>query len=192
MIVYDAGGRFGSYGHVGKVLHYDKQRDKIIVRDMARVGLGIMSDRREDLTTANVKCYIYNIKNNISVPSVSVDTGSAVAPVTGTQTISQPTTPSLPVVTPPATVTPIAPSPVTPLPTPSIHPPEEPTHNAPIPVSPGTSAPVVAPIIPTTPPQTSLNKKISLVFENLSDIADHFMTQNTITRTLVAKSPLKL
>ena len=39
---------------------------------MARVARGTMSDRREDLSTANIKCYIYNSKtalpNNDIVP----------------------------------------------------------------------------------------------------------------------------
>lgn len=68
LVVYDAGGRFGPYGHVGKVMHYDRWLQKIIVRDMARVSTFTMSDRREDLTTANVKCYIYNIRNTTSAP----------------------------------------------------------------------------------------------------------------------------
>jgi len=72
LIIYDAGGRFGSYGHVGKVLHYDKTLKKIIIRDMARVGKGQMSDRREDLTTAQVKCYIYNSKTDIPTDPVII------------------------------------------------------------------------------------------------------------------------
>ena len=48
-------------------MHYDRSLKKLIVRDMARVGKGQMSDRREDLTTANVKCYIYNSKKDIPV-----------------------------------------------------------------------------------------------------------------------------
>jgi len=38
LIIYNAGGKFGSYGHVGKVLHYDAKIKKIIVRDMAWVA----------------------------------------------------------------------------------------------------------------------------------------------------------
>lgn len=66
LIVYDAGGRFGPYGHVGKVMHYNRSLNKIIVRDMAWVAKFTMSDRREDLATANVKCYIYNSRTNTS------------------------------------------------------------------------------------------------------------------------------
>jgi len=34
---------------------------------MARVARSKMSDRREDLTTAQVKCYIYNNKTNTTI-----------------------------------------------------------------------------------------------------------------------------
>ena len=74
LVVYNAGGKFGSYGHVGKVLHYDKTHKKIIVRDMAWVGRWLMTDRREDITTSNVKCYIYNNRTEIiweDIPSTT-------------------------------------------------------------------------------------------------------------------------
>lgn len=47
-----------------------------------------MSDRREDLSTANVKCYIYNSKTTIpaSDPIVIENTGTVL--VTGTTTIT--------------------------------------------------------------------------------------------------------
>jgi len=51
---------------------------------------------------------------------------------------------------------------------------------------------IVSPIIPAITPQTSVNNRIDLQFENLSDIAEHFMTQNNIIITVVSKSPLKL
>ena len=55
-------------------MHYDKSLKKLIVRDMARVGRGQMSDRREDLTTANVECYIYNSKTAIPTDSIIIPT----------------------------------------------------------------------------------------------------------------------
>jgi len=187
LIIYDAGGRFWSYGHVGKVLHYNKTIKKIIVRDMARVGRGQMSDRREDLTTANVKCYIYNSKTTIPtedpiiVPTIHTWTTTPVVTPT-TPVVTTPTVPVIPA-TPTVPVTPtkpVIPTPTTPVVIPTV--------------------PVVTPTVPVvTPPnipigisQSLLNKKILLTFENLSDIAEHFITQNDITITLVSKSPLKL
>ncbi|MEI7919083.1 MAG: hypothetical protein WCH65_02470, partial [bacterium] len=36
---------------------------------------------------------------------------------------------------------------------------------------------------------TTISKKISLTFDNLSDIAEHFLTQNDITLILESSSP---
>ncbi|MFA6255910.1 MAG: CHAP domain-containing protein [Candidatus Absconditabacterales bacterium] len=171
LIIYDAGGRFGSYGHVGKVLHYDNQRSKIIVRDMAWVGRGTMSDRREDLTTANVKCYIYNSKTNTPDPVIApvepTIPAEPILPIVHTGTTTPITTPTIPN-TPAKVVTPIQPV---------------------IPVKPPV---IITPTVPVDISQTSINKNIELTFTNLSDIAEHFMTQNDVIITLVSKSPLKL
>ena len=183
LIVYEAGGRFGIYGHVGKVLHYDKSRNKIIVRDMARVGRWSMSDRREDLSTANVKCYIYNSKTTISTPTDNtgtiVYTGSTITtgtlptidtPTSTTWTISKPTvvTPEVPVI-----------SPIIPQAKPS---------------APEVLPPVQEPVQPNEPiiSQNAVNQKLPLTFDYLSDIAQHFITQNDITFTLTRKTPLLL
>ena len=181
LVVYDAGWRFGSYGHVGKVLHYDRTLKKIIVRDMARVGRGQMSDRREDLTTANIKCYIYNSKTSIPTEPIIIPTVPVVN--TGTTTVI------------PQVVVPTTPTVVTPT-QPIVVPPTQPTIPT-TPVVPTTpTTPTVPVIIPPTVPavvsQDSVNKKLVLEFENLSDIAEYFMTQNDITITLVSKTPLKL
>ncbi len=160
LVVYDAGWKFWIYGHVGKVLHYDSSMKKIIVRDMARIAKGKMSDRREDLTTAQVKCYIYN-KTNTTTPTTPTIPSTTTKP-------STPTTPFTPV-TP---VTPTTPStPVTP----------------------------VTPVTPTTPttqpevtPQETIDKELTLKLEDLSDIAEHFLTQNDLHIKIISKSPLKL
>ena len=171
LIIYDAGGRFWSYGHVGKVLHYDNQRSKIIVRDMAWVGRWTMSDRREDLTTANVKCYIYNSKTNTPDPVIApvepTIPAEPILPIVHTWTTTPITTPTIPN-TPAKVVTPIQPV---------------------IPVKPPV---IITPTVPVDISQTSINKNIELTFTNLSDIAEHFMTQNDVIITLVSKSPLKL
>ena len=138
---------------------------------MARVGIGQMSDRREDLTTASVKCYIYNSRTNVPtdpiiIPTVPVvDTGAIPTVIVPTV----PTTPTIETPTPPII-------PTTPIETPTI-----PT----VPV-------VVPPTIPTPILQDSLHKTLALTFENLSDIATHFMTQYDLVATFVSKSPLKL
>ena len=177
LIIYNAGGRFWNYGHVGKVLHYDKKINKIIVRDMARVARWSMSDRREDLATANVKCYIYNSKTDIPY-IVPVE---PIIPVINTWT-----TPIVPVVVP---TTPIVPT-VTQPTTPTITTPEVSVHpSAPIVVV-SPQEPVVA--LPPVIAQDSINEKLVLTFDKLSDIAKHFITQYDLVITLISKSPLKL
>jgi len=189
LIVYNAWGRFGDLGHVGKVLHYDKTLQKIIVRDMARVSRGTMSDRREDLTTANVECYIYNSKTNVPDNIPTVNTWSTPVITTWTTTIQPVITPTVPTQPIPSTIhsAPTLP-PVIVTPTPVL--PITPTQ----PIAPVVTSPavIVSPIIPAITPQTSVNNRIDLQFENLSDIAEHFMTQNNIIITVVSKSPLKL
>lgn len=146
---------------------------------MARVGRGQMSDRREDITTASVKCYIYNSKTDIPEP---------------TPVIPEPT-PVIPVVVPVVPITPVTPVVVPTTPT-------QPVHNAPV-VTPTTpvvpivtpTVPVVPVVIPTVPvviPQNSIGKKLDLEFKDLSDIAEHFLTQNDLVFSLVTKSPLRL
>ncbi len=174
LIVYDAWGRFGSYGHVGKVLHYDKTLKKIIVRDMARVGRGQMSDRRDDLTTAQVKCYIYNSKTNTpddtthtntDIPAQTntwATTGITIINTTTTQTTTSPTNST-------ATT----------------------THNS-ASTTTSTTTPVVTTTTTTALLQSPINKKLSLTLDDLSDIAEHFITQNNLVFTLISKTPLKL
>lgn len=172
LVVYDAWGRFWSYGHVGKVLHYDKSLKKIIVRDMAWVARGKMSDRREDLTTAQVKCYIYNNKTNTTIVDPIIPTVNTWVIInTGTTIPTIPTTPTVP-------TTPVI---IPAVPTQPVVTPTQPT----IPV-------VIPPTMPTVIPQSETHKTLSLEFKNLSDIAEHFTTQNDLTITLVSKSPLKL
>lgn len=191
LVVYDAGGKFWSYGHVGKVLHHEKALKKIIVRDMARVARGTMSDRREDLSTANIKCYIYNSKTTIptdtiipidQVPpiiswKIPVDTPPTIPP--------NPMIPSNPV---------ILPQPTLPTPRPTL-----PTHPAPpiVPALPQESTDIIPPIVVVPPPisenisSNQINKTIPLEVEKLRDIAQHFITQNDLSLTLSSLSPRK-
>jgi len=65
LIVYGNGDRFSNFGHVGKVMHYNKTLKKIIVRDMARAWRFVMTDRWDDSDNVNIKCFIYNWKSEI-------------------------------------------------------------------------------------------------------------------------------
>lgn len=193
LIVYNGGGRFWSFGHVGKVLHYDPIRKKVIIRDMARVARWSMSDRREDLTTANVECYIYNSKTNIPAAE------PVILPIVNTWTtintwVITPITPI--VVNPPLPVTPTV---VVPPTMPTTTTPTEPTHptapivvTPPVVVLPQEPTVIVPPTVPPIVSQGSVNEQLVLDLENLSDIAQHFITQNDLVFTLVSKSPLKL
>ncbi len=203
LIIYDAGGKFWSYGHVGKVLHYNKTLKKIIVRDMAWVAKWTISDRREDITTASVKCYIYNSKTSVPsedpvvLPTVNIPLLAPTVPVVVAPVVVTPIVPTVPVVAKP--VEPVVV--VTPTPTPPVHN-VSPTPVVPTPI---VVIPVVKPVAPVAPvvvapvepalpivPQTSINKKIELALDNLSDIAQHFITQNDFTFTLITKAPLRL
>ena len=169
LIIYDAGGKFWVYGHVGKVMHYEKQLNKIIVRDMARVGKSTMSDRWEDITTAQVKCYIYNNKNTTTEPPVTPPV-IVTPPVVTPPVVVPPVTPPITSwwwTTPPTTVTP----PVVTTP-PTV-----------------TTPPIVVP--PVTTPIT-LDQWLTLSLDKISDIAKHFVSQNDFSFTVVTESPLHL
>ena len=150
---------------------------------MAWVARGTMSDRREDITKSNVKCYIYNSKTTLpEEPPVVVEPIIPIPPVV---------VPPTPVVTPPAVEHPVAPvtppvvtpvAPVTPTP-PLVAEPTVPTPPA-----------VIVPTVPTEPVQSMIHKEVTLELDDdvLSDIAKHFITQNNLAITLVSKSPLKV
>ena len=189
LIVYDAWGKFWSYGHVGKVLHYDKTFNKLIVRDMARVARWSMSDRREDLATANVKCYIYNNKINAPIQEEIVPpayTGSVLSTWTVITTGTTVETTVSPIST--WTSQPIQETITNPVSTPVIAPTPPQTPETPISVQTPITEPVVQPIVS----QNSVNKTLALTLENLSDIAQHFITQNNLALTLTTKTPLML
>ncbi len=48
-----------SAGHVGKVINYYPQDDKMIIRDMNYVAKFVVTERREDTTNSKISCYIY-------------------------------------------------------------------------------------------------------------------------------------
>ena len=93
--------------------------------------------------------------------------------------VTHPTAPT----TPPAVVTPVQPIETPVVQTPVI---VEPTIPA-IPV-------VIEPIVSTDISQSIINKELSLELDDalLSDIAQHFLTQNDLTITFTSKSPLKI
>lgn len=59
LIVYKRWWRLVSAGHVGKVIKYVSDDDKLVVEDMNRVGKFIVTQRREDTDNSNISCYIY-------------------------------------------------------------------------------------------------------------------------------------
>lgn len=180
---------------------------------MARVAKGMMSDRREDVTTANVKCYIYNSKTNVPeptsvTPDVSVKTPTPVVqaePVVSMPIISIPVVKAdlvAPVVHPVAPTVKPRPVMITPIVVPTVPVAKtepiksEPVITEPTPVvipTPVVSAPVVTTpvVIPAISP-TPITKTLELVLDNLSDIAQHFITQNDIILTQLSTATLTL
>ena len=134
-----------------------------------------MSDRWEDLSTASVKCYIYNSKATtpeIITTGNVIETGNTIPETI----VTPPTTNTLPPTTPTHNANTTPPPVVVPQPTPPSTPPSQQT-------------PPPAEIIT---PQQSVNKNISLTFDKLtSDLAKHFITQNDLVVSVVSKSPLK-
>lgn len=192
LVVYDAWGRFGVYWHVGKVMYYNQWLRKIIVRDMARVSRFTMSDRRDDLTTANVKCYIYNIKNSAIWSTItweisaittwaSIQTWSAIV-----QTWTYPSGNTTSIVPPlvqtwlhqaPNISEPIS----SPTDTPKVVIPSQPI--------------VTPPILPTKPVtnQTTSNKEIVLNFDEITDpLIQHYVWLRDITAELTSKASMQV
>lgn len=73
LIIYKRGKRFVNAWHVGKVIKYFPEYGKMIVRDMNRVGRGIMSDRREYEDTSNIMWYIYPKQDTIIEKEERID-----------------------------------------------------------------------------------------------------------------------
>jgi len=200
LVVYNAGGRFGQYGHVGKVMYYSKWLNKIIVRDMAWVSMFTMSDRRDDLATANVECYIYNVRDSVVWP-ISTGNLTAIATwTTQTQTWTNnnihtpvvvpvtPTTPPTPVTNPNTVIT-TTPVVITPKPaTPSTEPVVQP-------VTPVVTTPpvVTPPVVPEKPVvnNTVSDKDITLNFDNISDsLVQHYVGFRDISADLSSKTTM--
>ncbi|MCX6823255.1 MAG: CHAP domain-containing protein [candidate division SR1 bacterium] len=204
LVVYNAGGRFGQYGHVGKVMYYNKGLHKIIVRDMAWVSMFTMSDRRDDLTTANVECYIYNVRNTVVG---EVITGSTTA-ISNNPTQLEPTQPQTGTPTPVQTTI-VVPTPTTPA-VPVTNPATVPTENSvakpttPVVVTPPVvkppvvipSQPVVTPpVVPVKPVvnDTASTKDITLSFDNISDpLIQHYVGIRDISAELTSKATLHI
>ena len=202
LVVYNAGGRFGQYGHVGKVMHYDRWLNKIIVRDMAWVSTFTMSDRWDDLNTANVECYIYNVRDtvvgpvftgsltaiatwttqtqtwtNTNVQTPVVDDHSSAPDTTDTNTNNQNTTPSV-----------VTPQPLNPQP------------STPVIVTP----PVIKPPVIVTPPvvvepekpviSTPISDKdVTLNFDDVADyLAIHYLGQRDMKAEISSKSTMQV
>jgi surface antigen len=57
LIVYNQ--LISSAGHVGKVINYYPDDNKMIIRDMNFLGKFIVTERRESTTNRKISCYIY-------------------------------------------------------------------------------------------------------------------------------------
>jgi surface antigen len=188
LVVYNGGGRFGPYGHVGKVMYYNQWLHKIIVRDMARVSKFTMSDRRDDLNTADVECYIYNVRSAVAGPIL---TGSLTAIATWTTHTWTNTTTQTPVVdphpsapdtsttnTPTNTTTPSTPVVVTP-----------PVVETPVIVTPPAVVTPTNPVV-TTPVS---DQDISLNFDDVNDyLAVHYLWQRDIHAQISSKATMQV
>ena len=188
LIIYDAWGKFWVYWHVGKVMHYEKELNKIIVRDMARIEKSTMSDRWEDITTAQVKCYIYNNKNNNTATE-------AIVPVTVAQTTTSSSTTSSSII--PSSTTSSSTIPSSTIPSTDIHPvaPLSPTTIETI--SWWNTSPTITIIPPTTIPSVinpsfTLDKWLDLSLDKINDITKHFISQNDFSFNLLTESPLHI
>jgi hypothetical protein len=58
LIVYNSSS-VSSAWHVGKVISYNSDEDKMIVRDMNYVAKFVVTERREYADNKSIKCYIY-------------------------------------------------------------------------------------------------------------------------------------
>ena len=202
LVVYNAGGRFGQYGHVGKVMYYNKWLNKIIVRDMAWVSMFTMSDRRDDLATANVECYIYNVRNSIAGEVITGSTTAISSWPIQTGTIQPQTWTTTPVQTPVVVTTPPT-TPVTPITNPNAN-----TATTPVVVTPPVvvkppvvKPPVVVPSQPAVTPavvpvqpvvnNTTSDKEITLNFDNISDpLVQHYVGIRDITADLSSNTTM--
>ncbi|MFA5747946.1 MAG: LysM peptidoglycan-binding domain-containing protein [Candidatus Absconditabacterales bacterium] len=59
IVYYHGGARNYQAGHVGKVINYYPDDDKLIVRDMNYIGKFVVTERWEETDNSNIQCYIY-------------------------------------------------------------------------------------------------------------------------------------
>lgn len=179
LIVYSKIGNSALFGHVGKVMYHNASKRTLIIRDMNRVGKFTMTDRRDTTDNANISCYIYNKR-----PVVIV------TPPTNTWTIANTwivinTGTTIPIVTPPTIPT-----------TPTV-----PTNTWTVIVHTWTTTPTIPTVTPptviVTPPSVTpigqyTTSNITLNFDNITDMAKHFLTQRNIEAKLTSKNTLKV
>ena len=104
LIVYKQWGSISVFGHVGKVMYYNSKKDSLIVRDMNRLWKYIMTDRREDANNQYIKCFIYPKKTestlviqptqntiNILMTATGQNTNNTIVNISTWQIITKPT-----------------------------------------------------------------------------------------------------
>lgn len=153
-----------TFGHVGKVMYHNNSKKSMIVRDMNRVGKFIMTDRREETDDVNIKCYIYPNRTTSTTTTITIPT------IMDTWTIVPPT-----IIIPPTNPTTIN------------------TGTNIITTNTGatttTDSGTINPPIILPPIQTNA-RELELNFDNVSDLAKHFLTQREIKVTISASIPL--
>ena len=198
LIVYNGWGKFGPYGHVGKVMYYDRTLNKIIIRDMAWVNTFMMSDHRGDANDTSIECFIYNsraLPSSASTPSTDITSWTTTPITTPVQTPSDSTSShtAAPVVSAGNTSSPTDTSPTntsttTPTTTSSsttVSPSQ--TTTSPTPPSATTAPEVSTPVVVTTQ-----NKDIDLDFSKLDDMGNFFVSQRDIKVHSALQSPLRV
>ncbi len=183
LIVYDAGPKFGSYGHVGRVIHYDKMLNKLIVRDEAWVAIWTMSDRWQNAWDETIKCYIYNSKTTMptiddTINPSNISTGTVVTGVLITPPSSGIiwTNPQTSVTTTPVVV----------------HTPVVETHPA------ATTSPQIITTPVVTPPSSDiiwtnlLTSSVPLSFDNLDEYGQHVVGQRFIEASLTRPTTMNI
>ena len=130
-------------------MYINKKTDSLIIRDMNRLGLFTITDRRDTISNENIKCYIHNSHRTVNTGTVisQVTTGTTIATGIDKPVIITPITPTTPIV------------PITPIiPTVPTNPIQEKTGQITTPVVPTTP---VIPTSPTLPIETPIQEKPS-------------------------------
>lgn len=177
LIVFKPWNWISVFGHVAKVLYYNKDTKYMLIREMNRLDKYIVDDRRLDSKNDSIKCYIYPNEQNISSESqviweilpIKIGKPDTTTTITNNTTITVVQTPNQNISSGTTTTTPTIPA---------ITKPEnlESENQNPAIINPDSS-----------------NNNININLDNnLSDIAKHFFNQNKISIQTQWSSNLKV